>query len=94
MTKKILNLKGVNNGLGGLKAPNEFVFDAVEGETHAMIGLNGLGKSTFLNVCIGKLAPDRNTVIFDDKMMTDKQPYQINQAGIVRVFILLKFFKT
>ena len=93
MSRKILDVKGVNKSFGGLKALNEVVFDAVEGETHAIIGPNGAGKSTFLNVCIGKLVPDTGTVMFDDQMMTGKQPHQINQAGIVRVFQTPEIFQ-
>ncbi|MEK9702043.1 MAG: ABC transporter ATP-binding protein [Deltaproteobacteria bacterium] len=93
MSKKILDVKGVNKSFGGLKALNEVVFDAVEGETHAIIGPNGAGKSTFLNVCIGKLVPDTGTVMFDGQMMTGKQPHQINQAGIVRVFQTPEIFQ-
>ena len=93
MSRKILEVKGVNKSFGGLKALNEVVFDAVEGETHAIIGPNGAGKSTFLNVCIGKLVPDTGTVMFDGQMMTGKQPHQINQAGIVRVFQTPEIFQ-
>ena len=93
MSRKILDVKGVNKSFGGLKALNEVVFDAVEGETHAIIGPNGAGKSTFLNVCIGKLVPDTGTVMFDGHMMTGKQPHQINQAGIVRVFQTPEIFQ-
>ena len=93
MSRKILDVKGVNKSFGGLKALNEVVFDAVEGETHAIIGPNGAGKSTFLNVCIGKLVPDTGTVMFDDQMMTSKQPHQINQAGFVRVFQTPEIFQ-
>ncbi|MEK9564410.1 MAG: ABC transporter ATP-binding protein [Deltaproteobacteria bacterium] len=93
MSRKILDVKGVNKSFGGLKALNDVVFDAVEGETHAIIGPNGAGKSTFLNVCIGKLVPDTGTVMFDGQMMTGKQPHQINQAGIVRVFQTPEIFQ-
>jgi len=93
MSKKILDVQGVNKSFGGLKALNEVVFDAVEGETHAIIGPNGAGKSTFLNVCIGKLMPDTGTVMFDGQLMTGKQPHEINQAGIVRVFQTPEIFQ-
>ncbi len=93
MSKKILDVQGVNKSFGGLKALNEVIFDAVEGETHAIIGPNGAGKSTFLNVCIGKLIPDTGTVMFDGQLMTGKQPHEINQAGIVRVFQTPEIFQ-
>ena len=93
MSKKILDVQGVNKSFGGLKALNEVVFDAVEGETHAIIGPNGAGKSTFLNVCIGKLIPDTGTVMFDGQLMTGKKPHEINQVGIVRVFQTPEIFQ-
>ena len=93
MSKKILDVQGVNKSFGGLKALNEVVFDAVEGETHAIIGPNGAGKSTFLNVCIGKLIPDTGSVMFDGQLMTGKQPHEINQVGIVRVFQTPEIFQ-
>jgi ABC-type branched-subunit amino acid transport system ATPase component len=40
MSKKVLDVQGVNKSFCGFKALNEVVFDAVEGETHAIIGPN------------------------------------------------------
>ncbi|MEM7018947.1 MAG: ABC transporter ATP-binding protein [Pseudomonadota bacterium] len=53
---------------------------------HAIIGPNGAGKSTLLNVCIGLLHPDTGSVMFENTNLTGKKPYQINQAGVARVF--------
>ena len=93
MSKKILDVQGVNKSFGGLKALNEVVFDAVEGETHAIIGPNGAGKSTFLNVCIGKLIPDTGTVMFDGQLMTGKQPLRSTRQELYVYFKRLKFSK-
>ena len=56
------------------------------GKTHAIIGPNGAGKSTLLNVCVGRLKPDRGAVVFDGTVLTGKQPHEINQLGVARVF--------
>ena len=48
--------------------------------------LQSCGKSTLLNVIIGKLAPSSGQVVFDGTSLTGRKPYQINQLGIARVF--------
>ena len=82
----IFHVADVNKSFSGLHALSDIDLGVVEGETHAIIGPNGAGKSTLLNVCIGRLAPDQGTVTFDGVALTGKQPYQINQLGVVRVF--------
>src|SRR5690606_1501326 len=55
-------------------------------KTHAIIGPNGAGKSTLLNIIVGRLPPTSGAVVFDGQVLTGKKPYQINQAGVARVF--------
>lgn len=82
----ILKIDGVNKTFGGLHALSNINLQVEEGTTHAIIGPNGAGKSTLLNCCIGKLIPDSGTVMFNGMDMIGKKPYQINHAGMVRVF--------
>ncbi len=82
----VLEIKGVNKTFGGLKALTDVNLKIEEGKTHAIIGPNGAGKSTLLNCCIGKLIPDSGSVTFNGQDMIGKQPYEINHAGMVRVF--------
>jgi len=84
--KIVLEIKGVNKTFGGLKALNNVNLKIEEGKTHAIIGPNGAGKSTLLNCCIGKLIPDNGSVTFNGIDMIGKKPYEINHAGMVRVF--------
>ena len=57
-----------------------------EGSLHAIIGPNGAGNSTLLNVLVGKLIPDSGSVIFDGQSVLGRKPHEINQMGISRVF--------
>ncbi len=82
----ILEVKGVNKRFGGLQALGDVNLDVKEGSCHAIIGPNGAGKSTLLNVLVGKLIPDSGTVMFDGQNVLGRQPHQINQMGISRVF--------
>ena len=86
MQESILNIAGVNKKFGGLNALSDINLDVVENETHAIIGPNGAGKSTLLNVCIGRLAPDTGSVTFNGTNMIGLEPFEINHAGMVRVF--------
>ena len=86
MSNIILKIDNVQKSFGGLKALSDLFLEVEEGKVHAIIGPNGAGKSTMLNVCIGRLAPDSGTVTFNGQNMIGKQPHEINQAGISRVF--------
>ena len=83
---KVLSIEGVNKKFGGLQALKDINLNVIEGETHAIIGPNGAGKSTLLNVCIGQLAPDSGQVKFNGNNIIGKQPHEINQMGMARVF--------
>ena len=82
----ILDINDVNKTFGGLHALSEINLKVEEGTIHAIIGPNGAGKSTLLNCCIGRLIPDTGTVTFNGQNMIGKQPWDINHAGMVRVF--------
>ena len=84
--KIVLQIENVEKTFGGLHALNNVNLTIEEGKVHAIIGPNGAGKSTLLNVCIGRLPPDSGTVTFDGENIIGKTPYEINQAGIARVF--------
>ena len=82
----ILEIKGINKRFGGLQALDDVNLNVEEGTIHAIIGPNGAGKSTLLNCFIGKLMPDSGTVTFDGQSLLGLKPWQINQAGVSRVF--------
>lgn len=82
----VLHIADVYKSFSGLHALSDIDLQINAGTTHAIIGPNGAGKSTLLNVCIGRLLPDTGAVIFDGQVITGKQPHEINQMGVVRVF--------
>ena len=86
MQNAVLHVADVQKSFGGLKALSDVDLQVMEGTTHAIIGPNGAGKSTLLNVCIGRIAPDTGAVVFDGEVITGKQPHEINQMGVARVF--------
>ena len=82
----ILSVKNVNKRFGGLKALDDVNLEVEAGTVHAIIGPNGAGKSTLLNCFVGRLEPDSGSVTFDGMSLLGIKPYEINQAGVSRVF--------
>ncbi|KAA3621987.1 MAG: ABC transporter ATP-binding protein [Proteobacteria bacterium] len=82
----VLNIAYVDKTFGGLQALSNVNLQIEKGKTHAIIGPNGAGKSTLLNVCVGRIKPDRGTVTFNGEILTGKEPHEINQLGVARVF--------
>ncbi len=63
---KILEFHKVSKAFGDLKILNQFEYVFKTGERIGVIGKNGTGKSTFLNVMTGALPPDAGKVIVGD----------------------------
>lgn len=58
----ILNVEHVNHGFGARKILEDASFRLLKGEHVGLVGANGEGKSTFLNIITGKLIPDEGKV--------------------------------
>jgi ABC transport system ATP-binding/permease protein len=62
MGKKIVNVDKLSKSFGGQKVLNNFSYKFARFEKIGIIGDNGTGKSTFLNMITGSLEPDSGTV--------------------------------
>ena len=58
----LLTVKNVSHGFGGRSILEDVSFRLLKGEHVALIGANGEGKSTFMNIITGHLMPDEGTV--------------------------------
>ena len=58
----ILNVKNLNHGFGDRAIFKDVSFRLLKGEHIGLIGANGEGKSTFMNIVTGKLMPDEGTI--------------------------------
>jgi len=58
----ILTVKNISHGFGDRAIFEDVSFRLLKGEHVGIIGANGEGKSTFMNIVTGKLQPDEGTV--------------------------------
>jgi branched-chain amino acid transport system ATP-binding protein len=88
----LLETKGLQLSFGGVVAADNIDFALQRGERLAVIGQNGAGKTTFINICTGFLKPTAGRVFFDGHDVTDKLPRQIVRLGLGRSFQLPQLF--
>ena len=58
----ILNVENLTHGFGDRAIFNDVSFRLLKGEHIGLIGANGEGKSTFMNIITGKLMPDEGKI--------------------------------
>ena len=58
----ILNVEHVTHGFGARQILNDASFRLLKGEHVGLVGANGEGKSTFLNIIMGKIQPDEGKI--------------------------------
>ncbi len=64
----LLTVKNVSHGFGGRSILEDVSFRLLKGEHVALIGANGEGKSTFMNIITGHLMPDEGTVTWSNRV--------------------------
>ena len=61
----LLSVRGLRKSFGGLAAVRDLSFDIRRGSITGLIGPNGSGKTTVLNLVTGELRPDAGTILFE-----------------------------
>lgn len=90
--KPLIQTTDLYLAFGGVVAADNINFELHEGERLAVIGQNGAGKTTFINICTGYLTPSKGKVYFDGKNVTAMAPRKIVRLGMGRSFQLPQLF--
>jgi branched-chain amino acid transport system ATP-binding protein len=88
----LLKIDSLSKSFGGLKAVWNVDFTIEEGEIIGLIGPNGSGKTTTINLLTGCLKPNSGTILFQENNIAGLPRYQICGRGISRTFQLVKPF--
>lgn len=86
----LLRLKGLSKSFGGLVAVRDMEFAAGRGEIVGLIGPNGSGKTTTLNLISGALRPSAGEIWFDGENLTRAPAHARNRKRIARTFQLVR----
>jgi branched-chain amino acid transport system permease protein len=90
----VLSVQGLSKHFGGLKAVDNVDIDVRRGGVHALIGPNGSGKTTTLNVLSGLYKATAGSVTLDDIDISDMPPHQRAAAGLGRTFQNIRLFRS
>ncbi len=88
----LLAVKGLAKHFGGLKAVDGVDMEVRGGEIQALIGPNGSGKTTILNMLSGLYVPTAGEIVFGGKAVTGRRPHVITVHGIARTFQNIRLF--
>ncbi len=82
----ILSISGIRKHFGGLVVLDGVDMELEEKKLYQLIGPNGCGKTTLINVVSGLLKPDEGKIIFDGNDITQSGPLDTYKTGLVRTF--------
>jgi branched-chain amino acid transport system ATP-binding protein len=88
----ILNVSKLVKRFGGFYALDGLSFHVVPGEILGLVGPNGSGKTTAINVISGLYAPDGGEVVFDGASIGGRASHKLVHGGINRTFQVPKPF--
>ncbi len=90
--KTILRTENVVKNFSGLVAVRDLSFEMAERNIHALIGPNGSGKTTTINMITGTFPVTSGRIFYGDTEISGMPTYQIARLGIGRTFQNLKLF--
>jgi branched-chain amino acid transport system ATP-binding protein len=92
MTGTVLEARNLRKRFGAVIAADDISITMAAGEVIGLIGANGAGKTTFVNMVTGHLKPDAGQVIFKGRDVTALTPRAMTRSGITRSFQVAQLF--
>ncbi len=88
----LLEVRELSLNFGGIKALQDVGVSIAEGETLAIIGPNGSGKTSLFNCITGIYRPGRGAIVFRGDSLLGLSPDAVTRRGIARTFQNLRLF--
>jgi branched-chain amino acid transport system ATP-binding protein len=87
-----LSVRGLGKSFGSIVAARDITLDVPPRQTVGIIGANGAGKTTFINMITGHLRPTAGTILFEDRDITGRPSREITRLGVSRSFQVAQIF--
>jgi branched-chain amino acid transport system ATP-binding protein len=88
----ILSVRDLEKSFGHVIAARDISLDIPVEQTIGIIGANGAGKTTFVNMITGHLRPTKGSIAFEGRDITGRAPREITRLGIARSFQVAQIF--
>ncbi len=82
----VLEIQGMTQLFGGLRAVSDFNVTLMPGELTGLIGPNGAGKTTVFNLVSGFYQPTEGQIIVNGKPTAGLRPHKVTALGVARTF--------
>jgi len=90
--KPVLSVRGLDKRFGAVVAADALTLDIPPGQKVSLIGANGAGKTTFVNMVTGYLKPDSGSIALDGSDIGRRSPRSVARLGISRSFQIPQLF--
>ena len=90
----VLEARGLNKSFGAVTAAADINVAVQRDSVVGLIGSNGAGKTTFINMVTGYLSPTSGSIHYDGREITGMAPREITRLGICRSFQIPQLFNT
>ena len=90
----ILDVNQIRKHFGGIAAVQDMSFNLDQGEVLGLIGPNGSGKTTMMNLISGALKPTSGTISLYGRKISGRPPHRLARKGIARTFQLVRSLST
>ena len=88
----ILDVRNLRKSFGAITAADDISVTINAGERVGLIGTNGAGKTTFVNMVTGYLRADGGSIVLRGADISGKSPREIARAGVCRSFQIPQLF--
>lgn len=82
----VLQAAGIEKRFGAVVAASAMSLEIHAGQRVSLIGSNGAGKTTFVNMITGYIKPDAGSITLDGRDITGLAPRNITRMGVARSF--------
>ncbi len=86
----VLNVDGMTKSFGGIRAVDALSFELVPGEILGLIGPNGSGKTTVINVLSGALKANAGRIQLLNRDIGQLSTHEIARCGLARTFQIVR----